>query len=724
MLPGLSELAGLITLAFLFVAGIAWLLRAQRTGVQHGPFWDPALADILMPLFGLGVLGLPYLPWLSDWIPATRILAGPGRALVWVIVFGQVMWLLLPELARRWPIVKPLDRVTSSLAIFAVTLGLYGWAFSRLQRAGDAFLLPLIAAAGIAALAWLWSAGVSRSKSAATFAWASVFLSAPFVVNSGSLISGAFGDVVRAIRGLPSASFAGLVSGVPGLLFDQEFGLAAYAPVLLLAFAGLVGMMRERERRTIAITVGAAAVLLIVIAGSLAPWWSDSVMPGRTLLFVLTLLTAPIAWLYARTSGFAIRRAGLRTLLLVGLGVTAAIVLSPGGIQLPQEGDGSSALLQWLSPTWELWNDAPSYVRMSFLAAVGRTALWLVPFAIIAWWFLRNAIIMEGRAALFATSVVLATAIAVVSLSAAFPGDGEPSRFDPEARVLFPMLETFNPVVRPLAIRYDPLSVVEPGELPALFSLAAIPGQRRNRQPIRVVLNARFRLPAGAYQLELKGSDLAGTIPNAVLGLQIGREGRPVETWPLALTPGKVSQHPFRVPLDAEFVGFRATRQVERTIAELRLRPLQVVEVRRRFLTPTVRSAADLGIARAFFHDADAYPEAAGFWVKGRSAVQLTILKLQEGESPMTLAIHSGPRPNVVTVSTSRWSQRVDLSPGVTTKVVVPTNPGERFIPLSITSTDGFVPSELEPGSKDRRLLGAWIAFLIPDDTSRTSAAP
>jgi hypothetical protein len=722
MLPGLSELAGLITLTFLFIAGMAWLLRVERAGGDHVPFWDPVFAEILLPLFALCVLWLPYLPWVPDWIPALRIFAGPGRMIVWVIVVGQFLWLFLPELARRRRLLATGAGFWGSIAVFASSVLVYGWVFSRLKGTEDPFWLPVIAAAGVAALAWIWSAEVSGSKSAATFAWAAVFLSGPFVMNSGSLFTGVVADVVRAIRGLPSARLGNLVSSVPGLLFDQEFGFVAYAPVLLLAVVGVAGMTRE-HRRT-AILVSAVAVTLLVLAGTLEPWWSDSVMPGRTLLFMLPLLTAPIAWVYARASGFALRRAALRILLLMGLAVTAAIVLLPAEIPLPQEGDGASAVLYWFSPTWRLSNDAPSYVTAFPLAALGRTALWLAPFALAGWWISGRRNAGEGPAALFSAAAAVISVIAIVSVSAAFPPKGEPPGFDPEARVLFPMLETFNPVARPFAVRYDPLSVVDPSELPSLFTLAALPAQRRNRQPVRVVLNARFRLPAGDYQLELTGSDAAGTVPNAVLGLQIGREGRPLETWPLTLAPGGRSQHRFTVPLDAEFVGFRATRQVERTIGELRLRALGIVEARRRFPTPTVRAAADFGVARVFFHDGDSYPEAEGFWVRGRSAVQVTIVKRREHDPSITLAIHSGPTPNTLTLDTAGWSQRIDLVPGVTAKVVTPTKAGERFIPLTITSSNGFVPAELDRASKDRRLLGAWIAFLIPDDISRTSAVP
>ena len=90
MLPALSELAGLTIMAILFAAAITWLVRDTRTETNPAPFWNGTAANILTPLFALGVLALPYLPWVADWIPALRLLAGPGRVLVWVIVLGQV----------------------------------------------------------------------------------------------------------------------------------------------------------------------------------------------------------------------------------------------------------------------------------------------------------------------------------------------------------------------------------------------------------------------------------------------------------------------------------------------------------------------------------------------------------------------------------------------------------------------------------------------------------
>jgi hypothetical protein len=723
MVPAVSELAGLTVLAMLFAAAIAWLVRESQSASDRPPFWNRNAASILLPLFALGALAIPYLPWIADWLPALRLLAGPVRLLVWVVVVGQVLWLLIPAigrgpaLARHHQSISPFE---ASVAIAVVSFSVFAWVLSRLGGPETWHWAPLIIAAATAALIWIWSFAVSQSNAAASFAWASVCLTAPFVLNSQELLPGAVLDLFNTVRRLPAASLGGLASGAPGLLFDQEYGLFPYAPVLFLGFVGMALMARDRGRRTVSALVIGGTILLIGLAGSLSPWWSESMMPGRTVLLLLPLLAPPIAWLYARAHGHHVVRAGLQVLLLVSLGTLLAITLNTNQVPLPQEGDGSSSVLVWLSPTWQLWDESPTYVAGVSGAAVIQTALWIVGFGVAGWLLWRTTIAPLGLAALFVTLTSMLAAIAVVSISAALPLDETRRRFDPEARVLFPMLETFNTVVRPIAVKYDPVSVIRPTDLPPLFSLSAVPGQRRSRQPVRVVLNARFRLPAGEYELDVKGSDAAGTVPNVSLALQIGREGRPLETWPLALSPGGVSQHRFRVPIDAEFVGFRASRQVEKVIGELRLRPVMIVEAERRFATPTVRSAADFGTARVFFHDGESYPEAQGMWVKGQTTSRFTILKPAEQQTSLTLAIHGGPRANAAVFATPDWTERVELVPGTTTKVAIPSTAGEAFIPLSVTSSDGFVPAEVESGNKDRRLLGVWIAF-IPGDTARTS---
>ena len=353
-------------------------------------------------------------------------------------------------------------------------------------------------------------------------------------------------------------------------------------------------------------------------------------MPGQQLLLLLPLLALPIAWLYARLPPESLSRAGAQVLLLVSVAITLAILLELAPVR--QEADGSSAFLQWMSPTWNLWNEAPSYVESGAGAATARVAVWLAVCGIAAWLFSRQKASTDGRAALAATTIVTLLFIAVASAMSVAMSDGT-QRFDVERRVMFNLLETFDPVARPIAVRFDPLSIVSPAELPSLFTASAVPGERKDPQPIRVMLNARLRLPAGKYVLDLRGSDRAGSVPNASMALQIGREGRPIESWPLILGPGERTQREFEVPLDAEFVGFRASRQVEAAVAELRVTPRHVVETRKRFQAGTILSAAAFEPVRMFFHDSYAYPEADGFWVMGRATVRTTMVKVRETDS-------------------------------------------------------------------------------------------
>ena len=65
-----------------------------------------------------------------------------------------------------------------------------------------------------------------------------------------------------------------------------------------------------------------------------------------------------------------------------------------------QEGDGASTLLYWLSPTWQLWSEAPSYVVSGLGAATLRVLVWLAVFGVVAWAFSRWKISSQGKAAL------------------------------------------------------------------------------------------------------------------------------------------------------------------------------------------------------------------------------------------------------------------------------------------------------------------------------------
>ena len=61
-----------------------------------------------------------------------------------------------------------------------------------------------------------------------------------------SILYGFF-DPRRVYGRRPELSLSGLPAGLPGLLFDQEFGLLVYAPVFVLAVPGLVAPVAARR---------------------------------------------------------------------------------------------------------------------------------------------------------------------------------------------------------------------------------------------------------------------------------------------------------------------------------------------------------------------------------------------------------------------------------------------------------------------------------------------
>ena len=107
--------------------------------------------------------------------------------------------------------------------------------------------------------------------------------------------------------------YKNLIFGAPGLLFDQEYGLLAYAPVCILGLTGLVAMLRaggEERRRALEITLAIGALLGTV--GAFRIWWGGSASPGRPLASGLLLLVLPIAFASRSAAAATARRAGHR----------------------------------------------------------------------------------------------------------------------------------------------------------------------------------------------------------------------------------------------------------------------------------------------------------------------------------------------------------------------------------------------------------------------------
>jgi hypothetical protein len=146
--------------------------------------------------------------------------------------------------------------------------------------------------------------------------------------------------------------------GLAALLFDQQFGLLAYAPVLAAGVAGL-WMGGKSVRRVTTASIAIIAPYLLAVTAYWMWWAGRPAPPARFATAVLPALAPCLAIAWARGSE------GARRTMLALLGVTVAIttlVLSVGrGALAWNDRDAHARLLDWLSPSVSLARGWPSF---------------------------------------------------------------------------------------------------------------------------------------------------------------------------------------------------------------------------------------------------------------------------------------------------------------------------------------------------------------------------
>ncbi|MGH9384538.1 MAG: hypothetical protein ACRD2N_09660, partial [Vicinamibacterales bacterium] len=256
-LPPWQALVGFIGVA------IVGLLVVDHMNAPRGStaVRRPRLRELVLPLLGLAVLLVPFMPVVPDRWPVVQILAGPLRSVVWLVVIAQAMWVLWQSgiLQASWIQRWSLSRVTA--AIWIATALVSSAAASRLTETtlfpggdephylviaqslwrdhdlkiennharGDYYdyfrqpiephyltrgadndiysvhpiglpilMMPVLGMGGYRAVVWLlivigataatiawrWSVAMLNAPGAATFAWAAIVGSTPFLFNT------------------------------------------------------------------------------------------------------------------------------------------------------------------------------------------------------------------------------------------------------------------------------------------------------------------------------------------------------------------------------------------------------------------------------------------------------------------------------------------------------------------------------------------------------------
>ncbi len=506
--------------------------------------------------------------------------------------------------------------------------------------------------------------------------------------------------------------------GVPGLLFDQEYGLLTYAPAYVLAGFGFWTMLRRPgPLRRVGLELLVVFGALIMTVGAFRIWWGGSAAPGRPITSGLLVLLLPMTVQLGTAAAGSARRAAQHLLIWTGVCVAVILLTAQDGFLVNNGRDGTSSFLEWLSPRWPLWRLAPTFVAHEAWRALLDAAAWTAIVLLASWGLARVRVRTRGAASLTAlTASVVAVLAGAVVVRQLPPAEPPLPDINLAARARLAALDTFDHVSRPLMVGYAPLRVTSAVNAESALFVGATPGLRPEPQPLRVLHNGRFSLPAGRYRavIDWATRDPLPAGPSARVGLQVGRIGPALTTWTVTPRPGGTWSEEFWLPVDAGFVGLRGDADLERSIAGLRFEAVDVEDVGARTATPQVLAAARFGAAVVLFHDERLYPETTGFWTAGGRASRITLACPGGCADGVTLRMHSGKVANHLRLETHGWTHEVDLRGEEPVDVLVPASATGGAILLDLVTSTGFVPIEVDPAVRDRRNLGVWIVPAVP----------
>ena len=287
--------------------------------------------------------------------------------------------------------------------------------------------LPMAVALVLVALGRLWWNGADRrQRTTARTLGRSVLVVMPFAVSVAAWLG-----FFAAVWGTPwpDAPYGGNAQthpgrvpiGALGLLVDQEYGVLPNAPIYLVAFIGLAAMWRAGGvHRRLASEVTLILAALLGTVGGFHLWWGGSAPPGRPVVSGLPLLALPIALFYARDDGSPSARTMVRALLWLSIGLTALFALTREGLLLANARDGTSAMLDYLSPLWPLPGIFPTLIGGGPLGAMRVILTWLGVSLAAAWLVARvsrvaGMTVLVATAGVTASSVVLSIVVPLVS---------------------------------------------------------------------------------------------------------------------------------------------------------------------------------------------------------------------------------------------------------------------------------------------------------------------
>jgi hypothetical protein len=685
----------------------------------------PGLPALVAPAFAIGGY--------RGVVVFLLILSAIGSALAW-----EFAWLLTGDRRAAWfgwaAAMLSTTAVFQSFSIYPDGVGsllvLTGiWALLRAgkeARDGSTGMLPwLLHGLALAILPWLHSrfavlAGTIGALVLLRLAMtrqpagkAVAFLSIPAVSALGWV------SYFIAIYGRPDpsapygnsevGSFAYVTSGMTGILFDQRFGVLAYAPVLAFALAGFAVMLRRPAYRRLGLELLFIVVPYMLAFTNYAMWWGGASAPARFLMPVVPLLAIPaaIAW-------GAMRRRATRATALAALAfslIASAIVVCVSHGRLAYNArEGFAQWLEWLNPAVQLTRGVPVWFRNTELVYVRRAgdllyardiAIWIA--ALVAAWLLVRALDrgswLRSRGALAAATALALACGAMAATAIVWVLHGEPGIAVEDAQ--FALLRRIAAERRFVAFGLEPPSRIKRADLPSAMRIevtrTTVAGCAGRLD--RPLFNLPS-LPAGGYRIKVRAQAASG-----LLLIGVGCDQFSLVTQPLTAPPPAVDVY---LPADIRRLIVRGDEEARQSVRGLTIEPLMIQPAGSRLAGVPVRHGVRYGTNAAFFLDDALYAEPESFWVGGARTGSL-VLQSGEPRPTATLLLRNAPVHNRLTIRAGGWQDEYQLAPGEERRVQVPLDTARGGTLLTFTSSSGFRPADVDANSRDARYLGVMV---------------
>jgi len=180
-------------------------------------------------------------------------------------------------------------------------------------------------------------------------------------------------------------SFQDRVYRIWGLLLDQRFGTARWAPLLLLLPASLPLLLRGGSTGRLVLGLIVAQVLVATfIAITMMGWW----FPGRTLITVVPLTALPLALLTAKLPIAGKVLAGGLGLTSIAFTVALRDAVTKEGVRLAV----APFDMQWAPFRWsrELFPNYQSWGMDTVIVTVVWLTAFVASMAAVTWWQYRD----------------------------------------------------------------------------------------------------------------------------------------------------------------------------------------------------------------------------------------------------------------------------------------------------------------------------------------------